>query len=152
MSLELIQRLASAGYPVILADGEAGAFGRLLAQISLLLPGADVTIATCAKEGCWEADVVVSGSLWDPDAGLLEKIKEVASQKVLVHLREHVGGGTPEALKRFRELLPNTAVVAISPDTHGETVDIAGPEAPRTLVATILEQAGYQIRELNPAL
>jgi len=145
---ELSNRLASAQYPLIFVANEGEPLAILSQQISDRMPQGDISRVECAKEGCWQADIIIFCPLQDADAALLQKIEAVTTRKILVHLSDKKDSGQSffEGSKIFREALPNTQFVQLFPGTDPETMQVENfdDEAP-VIIAQILKEAGYTI-------
>lgn len=76
------------------------------------IPESEVEVLECAKEGCWEADIIVlAGDALEDE--LLEKIREVATQKIVLRITsDNNQGRQEEELARIREALPFSKIAA----------------------------------------
>src|SRR5690606_8692282 len=86
--------------------------------------GAEVEIVACAKEGCWEADIIVL-EVQEIEKGLIERIREVATQKIVIVVGKDEDP-TPALVNKLllvQEGLPYCKVVEVYPQP--ETV-VAG--------------------------
>lgn len=92
----------------------------------------EVEIVDCAKEGCWEADIIVlTGEGLADD--LLGKIRDVATQKIVLFVTGDDKDGQEEKLARIRETLPFSKIAAanlhpnkkVLSGENRETVDTA---------------------------
>lgn len=106
------------------------------------IPGSEVEILDCAKEGCWEADIIVfSGEILEE--GLPEKIREVATQKiVLVITWDNKNERQEEKLVQVRKALPFSKTVGLI--FHRKEMILSGenPEAVDT-AKKIVQLLGY---------
>ncbi len=105
---------------------------------------AEVEFLSCKRDGCWEADMIV---LVDPDtssASLVEKIKEVATQKIVLVASE---GKTIKDEPDLRELLPWSKIVEIKLNTAEKDFSLCSndPEA-KAEVKRLFEASGYQLK------
>jgi hypothetical protein len=148
---QLIQNLAAENYPLVLVSAESNHFEDLALKIKERMPEADIENIQCAREGCWEADVIVIGNAINPGAPLLEKIKEVASHKILVCLSTEGNSTSFPAgrLKDIQQLLPNTEVVQVIADPVSGEMQITGTEAPAAVIENIFNRAGYAGKRLQ---
>ena len=103
-STGLIERLAERQYPVILVDSGNSGFGEVSLGILDHDPTADVAVVECAREGCWEADVIILTEGFIPDPEMLERVRTVATQKTVISLSgdETDAGGPGEKTKRLK--------------------------------------------------
>lgn len=108
------------------------------------IPESEVEIIDCAKEGCWEADIIVlAGEALEDD--LLEKIRDVATQKIaLLITRDNVEGRQEEKLAQIREALPFSKTAAAN--FHlGETRLSGDNPAALSTASEILRRLGCEI-------
>lgn len=68
-------------------------------------PNAEINVAECIKDGCWEADIIILAVPRQEEAEVADIIREVATQKTVIALRNEE---EPEAL---RELLPYSKLI-----------------------------------------
>ena len=102
---------------------------------------AEVEFLSCERDGCWEADMIV---LVEPDissASLVEKIKEVATQKIVLVASE---GKALNDEPDLRELLPWSKVVEIKRNPGEKEFSLCSkdPEA-KAEVKKLFEASGY---------
>lgn len=151
--LDLIRTLASQGHPLLLVTQEDNHFSRLAHQILEEVPEADIETIGCVKEGCWEADIIVlsHGIYLDPQ--LLERVKEVATQKILVyHGGDESIPARREGVGTLPQQLPNTGIVQLTWDIDSREMTVQGADDPARVIARILTHAGYKINLLKTAL
>lgn len=106
----------------------------------------DVEIIDCAKEACWEADII---ALFGPEnikRGLIQQIKEVATQKTVVAFNEiH---GTASAISNgystLRQLLPHSKVFWVVMDPASKLAVIEGNEEDASVVENISQLLEYK--------
>jgi short-subunit dehydrogenase len=72
------------------------------AEVRDVTPGADLDCLGCACEASWEADVIIIDSLNEQE--LVDKIKQVATQKLVIELAEQPGENN------LQHLLPNSKI------------------------------------------
>lgn len=108
-------------------------------QLEGIKDPAEVDFSSCEKDGCWEADVIAFTHTKDIDPGLLKRIKQVATQKiVLVISHEPV---EPSKLN-FRELLPHSKVVELRLTDKKFSI-IGNNKEATAVVQEFFEAAGY---------
>ncbi|WP_029034760.1 hypothetical protein [Salinimicrobium terrae] len=114
-------------------------YSALKEQLGIPEQTAEIEFITCEKEGCWEADVIAFTDTMVVDPGLLKRIKQVATQKiVLVISHEPV-----EPLNlNFRELLPHSKVVDLRLKDK-EFVTLGRNEEANKTVRNFFVAAGY---------
>jgi hypothetical protein len=143
---ELIQKLASGNYPLVLVTKGKDHFEGLSKKILNDVPEADVETINCEREGCWEADIIVFNRLRADDLNLAEKIREVTNQKTLVCLlnKEDQLSTSEKEVKTFREALPNAQWVQVVFDPVAGRMYITGANDVSAIVAHIFYQVGYR--------
>lgn len=143
---DLIRKLASVDYPLVLVAKDDNQYPALSAQILRELPNADVEVVDCAREGCWEADIIVLITTSKTDEELLEKIKEVANQKVMAFFSgsEESGAFATGDIETCSRLLPNTAVVKVMAHPASREMQIAGAEKAIAAIVPIFGEAGFK--------
>lgn len=104
--------------------------------------GAEVEIIACAKEGCWEADIIVL-EVQEIERELIQRIREVATQKIVVVLGKN-GDSVADLVNQLllvQEGLPYSKIVEVYP---GPEMVVAGkdPVAVET-VKEILRNLGF---------
>ena len=72
----------------------------------------EITIQSCAKEGCWEADIIFLMNDGIDDLSQLNAIKEVSTQKVVVGWSDTMKGfSTSQGLTVLKQLLPHSKLL-----------------------------------------
>ncbi|AVR46821.1 hypothetical protein C7S20_17000 [Christiangramia fulva] len=106
---------------------------------------AEIDFTSCEKEGCWEADRIVVLKPEQPSVELIEKIKEVATQKPVWVISED-----PEATKQvdLKQLLPNSRVIEIGLKEKTQEISLCGKDAEaKSEIRQFFENSDYQIKE-----
>ena len=103
----------------------------------------EVEFLSCERDGCWEADMIV---LTNPDTSstsLVEKIKEVATQKIVMVVSDAGIKEKPD----LQELLPCSKVVEIRLDINGKEVSLYSNNAEAIVeVQKFFEASSYQLK------
>lgn len=108
-------KLAKNNFRLILFAHKSTELGSLVKKIKKQVPGADVSIMTCAAEASWEADIIISTIPLNDE--MIQKIKQYVNQKTLLVLnrptetKEEAVNNT----KKFQKLLPTVKVVNVFP-------------------------------------
>jgi hypothetical protein len=101
---------------------------------------AEVEFTTCEKDGCWEADAIAFINPGEIKTELLERIKQVSTQKIVLVIS---GFGKLEDEKLcFQDLLPNSRVVELEIKDSDFHIFGRNKEAKET-VQKFFEAAGY---------
>src|SRR5690606_37728068 len=99
------------------------AYGLLKEYFSDTCSISNVERIDCAKDGCWEADVIVISSV--VEKSIIETISEVATQKIVLYIADN----DEQSLSDYyllKQLLPNSKIIFIS--NEGEYV-ISGEDS-----------------------
>lgn len=78
-----------------------------------LSPAAEVEFLTCEKEGCWEADAIAFTRPGEIEPALLERIKQVSTQKLVLVISSTSQDQKLGETVCFAELLPHSLVVEV---------------------------------------
>lgn len=143
--IEVAGKLASQNFRLLLISRDESKLKQLAEEILHHTPGADVEIINCVKEGCWEADIIVLAASPIPAETLIEKIKDVATQKIVVEIVQGSNSSATEALHR---VLPYSKIVTASFITHPEKeVTITGLDKKAVqLIEGIAVKAGFKFQ------
>ncbi len=82
----VLAHLLGAGHRLLLMDEAAEKLPRLQQQLQQQQPRCDTDTEPCCREACWEADVIILANAQPMLAGTLQKIKDVATTKIVVCL------------------------------------------------------------------
>lgn len=105
----------------------------------------EVEFIDSAKEACWEADII---ALFGPEnirRGLIQQIKEVATQKTVVAFNEIQGTASAIAngYSTLRLLLPHSKVFWVVIDPASKQAIIEGNEEDASIVENISQLMEY---------
>ena len=122
---KILSRLAK-NYRLLWVTNEDDPYTHLSQSTISEFSEAEVEIIACAKEGCWEADIIVL-KVNEIEKELIEGIREVATQKIVVVLGkdEDTVPALVNKLLLVQEGLPYSKVVRVYPEP--ETV-VAGKD------------------------
>ncbi|MDT0689985.1 hypothetical protein RM549_09335 [Salegentibacter sp. F188] len=89
---------------------------------------AEVEFTGCEHDGCWEADIILINQPQNISCSLIERIKEVATQKVVLLVS---GNKLQFEELDFKKLLPHSKVVEVFVDLQKMEFSVSGkdPEA-----------------------
>jgi 8-hydroxy-5-deazaflavin:NADPH oxidoreductase len=145
---EIANKLSPNDYRLLLFSNDKKRLTQLLKQLKKNSVNTDADIMDCAKDGCWEADMIILDILPDAEKDVAEKIKEVATQKIVLSISNNEKGNLfPfKTAQELQSLLPFSKMVAAFNNTQSGETFIAGDddEAVET-VSTMLKTAGYRI-------
>jgi ketopantoate reductase len=104
---EVLAHLLPTGHRLLLMDEAAEKLPGLQQQLHRVQPRCETDIQPCCREACWEADVVVLAKAHPTLANTLQKIKEVATTKIVVCL----GQNKEETTSEIAQHLPYSKIV-----------------------------------------
>lgn len=84
--------------------------------------GSNIELIDCAKNGCWEADIII---LWDSfrlETTELKKLEAVATQKIILILTDQ----KDKTLIRY--LFPHSKIITLDKDPVTKKVEILGTD------------------------
>jgi hypothetical protein len=110
-SIFLAKQIAKTN-PVLLFDHDAVVLNTVYSQILLEYPNANAEMMICPTNASWEADVIIISNAAATDSNLIEKIRNVATGKIVLFLENKkntdISGNSPE---KFKHLFPFSKVV-----------------------------------------
>ena len=136
-------QLAQANYRLLLVSDNNFQPGKLSGFIRKHRQVAEIERIDCAKDGCWEADIIMLAIPVDKEKEIVEKIKEVATQKIVAVLLNNENDVSFISAKELQRLLPHskTAAIFISPEAE-VFITSDDDEATETL-SNIFKTAGF---------
>lgn len=143
---DLIKKLAQ-HYRLLLVSTEGNNSSALSKQIVDPIPDAAIEIIECAKDGCWEADIILLIGTTNLEKGLINRIKEVATQKIVVGISvgRHQSSPPVSEVNTLQLLLPYSKVVQMLYEFGSTATFIASDdeEALQT-ISDLIKMVGYQ--------
>lgn len=107
---------------------------------------AKIEFIQCEKEGCWEADVIAFTHPEKISSQLIHRIREVATQKIILIISEEKRAGNNEYETNFEDLLPHSRVVYLIINAENLEVQIFGKDMEaRQMVEGFFSEVGYKI-------
>lgn len=145
----LVKKLAEANYPLLFISNDGYRYQQLTDQIKSDIPNADIEITDCAKEGCWEADIIALFDNATLEKELIERIKVVATQKIVICISTSDSHNSSSIkTKDLQQMLPNSKVIQVFHDTAGLELLVSGAtQEAIEFVSKIFENAGFIITE-----
>lgn len=119
MGAALAKALVKGPYRLLLFSHNATELEQLKTQIRKETPAADLDCLGCPTDASWEADVIISAVPYSAEKEVAQKIKAVATQKIVVSI-SNPGGNTFDGLapasdwsaaEELQTLLPASKVV-----------------------------------------
>lgn len=146
--LAIAGKLAGASYRLLLVSGHNNRLQQLASHLLANTPGSEVEILDCEKDGCWEADIIImvlSSPLIKETA---EKIREVATQKIVICISEPVSEPffNTSAVLELKKILPWSKIVQVFLSPGIMEGFLAGNDADALEEASaIMRLAGFKI-------
>ncbi|WP_121353061.1 NADPH-dependent F420 reductase [Flavisolibacter nicotianae] len=133
MGSAIAKSLAKGPYRLLLFAHDKAKLESVKQDITKATPSADIDCVGCPMDASWEADVIISAVPYAAEKDVVEKIRNVATQKVVVSianpLNETYDGLVTEpgtsAAEELQKLLPSSKVVKAFNTTYA--ADFAQP-------------------------
>lgn len=141
---ELIKVLIKQDLQLLLVSEDEEKKLEISEQLELKNSTAEVEFLSCEKDGCWEADMIVLVNPDNSSSSLVKKIKEVATQKIVVVISEDKEIlGKPD----LQELLPWSKVVEIRLNSSKRVISLCSKDVEAKMeVKSIFQASGYQLK------
>lgn len=110
MGAALARQLVRQGIRLVVVDKQAEALS-VLAEALNAYPEADLEAQHCAKEACWEAELIILASPVAFQKEIADAIRTVATRKTVVHLANPEVRGAMSGAEALQALLPASFVV-----------------------------------------
>lgn len=121
----------------------------LKGQLEQANTAAEVEFTSCEREGCWEADIIALTPQESISTGLIQKIKEVATQKIVLVFSEE---NKTNSKADLNNLLPYSKVIEIQINPVLKEFYLTGKDAEALHeVSSIFEKTGYTYKIKNDA-
>lgn len=110
-SIFLAKQIAKTN-PVLLFDHDAVVLNTVYSQILSEHPNANTEIMICPTNASWEADVIILSNAAATDVNLIEKIRNVATGKIVIFLENKKNTiNFKSALDKLQYLFPFSKVI-----------------------------------------
>jgi predicted dinucleotide-binding enzyme len=124
--IAIAYQLAETDSRLLLISRDEMRLTEILMDIKIKFPNAEAEIIGCEKEACWEADIIILVVSYYSQKEIIEKIKEVATQKIVVSIPDDYTSFTLDSTAKLQTLLPYSRVVNFFNDTERIKNFIAG--------------------------
>jgi len=119
MGSAIAKGLTSGNYRILLCATDAEKNQSLYNDIIKQNASADIEALNCSMQASWEADIIILAVPYALEKDIVENIREVANQKILVSISNPLNSTYSElttstnssAAEELQKLLPNTKVV-----------------------------------------
>jgi len=102
----IVKALSKGNFNLLLMEEDGEALKRLTA--SLRRKKVQVSVISCAKDACWEADTVILAVPHDEEIKAAKYVKDVVTQKLVISF---AAKGTAQCQEELEKLLPHSKVV-----------------------------------------
>lgn len=138
---EIANKLAQENYRLLLISNDEHQLTQLTKIINGNKPMAEIDALICVKDGCWEADIIILAVPSHEEKEVVEMIREVATQKIVVSVSRQ-----ERDTSLLRGLLPFSNVVKVFISSKPKEIYITGDdeEALQT-ISNIFKTAGYHL-------
>lgn len=109
----IADKLSDNSYRLLLVQNEIDHKSQIAKNIQQKNLRAEIEIVDCAKEGCWEADIIILAIPFRELKEIAEKINEVVTQKTVVIISdEKESPFSFNKAQKLQQLLPYSKIVA----------------------------------------
>lgn len=136
----IAMKFASLPYRLLLVSTDFDEANHLRNDISPGMPETELEFLDCAKEGCWEADIIILAVPYERIGQVAERIKEVATQKIVVEVCND-----NDISKKLIKILPYSKLVKVTGDLHSKIKISGDDKAVNEEISEIFNLAGFQM-------
>jgi len=112
MGAAIADKLSERNYRLLLVSNEIDHKFQIVQNIKQNNLNTEVEIVDCAKEGCWEADIIILALPYHKLKKVIEKINEVVTQKIVVIISdENESSFSYNKAQKLQQLLPYSTIV-----------------------------------------
>lgn len=119
MGSAIAKNLANGNYRLLLFANQKNKIHALANEIKKANPSADVDCVGCPFDASWEADIIIPAVKYETEHEVAEKIKEVATQKIVISISNPLNstfdglltGSETSAAEELQKQLPDSKVV-----------------------------------------
>lgn len=116
----IAKAICTANYRLLLFGENESQIKALAGDIRSIASRADVEILNCSHMACWEADMIILSAGDDELGEIIGKIKDVATQKIVLRISGRPG---LNGLEDLETRLPHSKTAEIMADHPAGTVD-----------------------------
>tara|TARA_R100000935_G_C2799660_1_gene149863 strand:+ start:595 stop:1071 length:477 start_codon:yes stop_codon:yes gene_type:complete len=139
----LLEILAKLDLRLLFVSEDEALKEKLKQELGDLKTIGEIDFTGCERDGCWEADMIV---LYKPDATTsehIERIKEVATQKIVLIISEEI---KPQEIEGLKNLLPNSKLVEVAFSKDQDKINLCSDDPKiKAEVKRLFESSGVQI-------
>jgi len=110
----IARKLSAQDYSLILTSKEKGKLRSLKNSLSSGKTNVSLDLEDCAKDVCWEADIIIMVVAYDAAKEVAEKIREVATGKVVINIADDDDpSDSVDRTGDLQKLLPDSKVMRV---------------------------------------
>ena len=136
----IAEKFASMPYRLLLISNETNELDILKNNLSVINPETEIEALDCVKDGCWEADIIILAVPSNNMKHVVERIREVATQKIVVEIITE-----KENRKELSKSLPYSKLVSVSGDFQSQLFIYGDDKAVNEEIKEIFILAGFQV-------
>lgn len=149
----LMKKLAQEELRLLFVSNDQEQLEELSKQWETEGTSSEIELIHCAKEGCWEADIIAFVDPGNIQEQQVEKIKEVATQKIVLCILTGKPGETttPSTARKedLKQWLPHSKIVWAIINSEEMQAEIYGNNIEALdLISALLEKPGYSTKKL----
>jgi pyrroline-5-carboxylate reductase len=146
MAGNLVNMISTEKFRIVFVTENARKFKSVAAEIAEKNQAAEVEIMNCAREGGWEADLILLATTPFKESAIANAIREVAIQKMVISVKRS-DSNQNTSCKKLEKLLPHSRVVLAqinwpSPEIVLSAID----EETLQIASEIFESGGYHAK------
>jgi len=108
----IAHKLSAGNYRLLVVSNEINHKSQIVQDIKQNNQNAEVEIVDCAKERCWEADIIVLAIPFHELKEVIEKINEVVTQKIVLFIsNKNESLFSSNKAQELQQLLPYSKIV-----------------------------------------
>lgn len=152
----LFKCLARADYRLLLFSNNISHLKTMVKEIKKISPAADLHSFECLVDASWEADIIVFAVPAKHEPQIAERIKQVATQKIVIRLSDHFEETSAEKAadaasteRSLQELLPHSKLVEVHLGTPPASLQqISCNDSLIAVITSINTDAAEKVREI----
>ena len=136
----IAEKFASMPYRLLLISNKTNELDILKNSLSVINPETEIEALDCVKDGCWEADIIILAVPSNNMKHIVERIREVATQKIVVEVIIE-----KENREELSKSLPYSKLVNVSGDFQAQLFICGEDKAVNEEIKEIFILAGFKI-------
>lgn len=151
----LLKKLAQTPLHLLFVPDGKTTKDEVLKELEVEKTQAEIDWVNCAKEGCWEADMIAFMNFPEIAPDLMDRIKEVATQKIVLYISTSIEKSEQQVfsniqVKNLRETLPYSKIVGVLISEDETQTAITGNDREALdVVAALFDTVGYRTKKVE---